>query len=1254
MSTLAPKPILSLTIVLVFLFSFSLPAMPQQTLGSITGIVSDATGAVIQKADITLMNNDTGLSKTAVSKSDGSFFFSDLPIGTYTLTFTRAGFKKEVHDKVLVQANRTTSVLVNLQAGAGDTTIEVKATPLLNRVDTTNGYVMGSDQIEAVPLGTGSFTQLAILSPGVNADFLGGADTNAGLGNQSIWANGQRDTSNSFTVNSINASNLFNGKSSSQLTANRVVLNTGENFISNGGVDSGQIQTNTSVYDAIGQGIPSPPPETIQELRVNTSMYDATQGANSGAHIEVQTRSGTNAIHGQVYGYRQSDALNAAPYFFNFNNFLNGGKPGGNEVPGLHRGIAGGTIGGPILKNKLFYFVSYQWTTVSDALGGINSFAVPLSQTGLTDDRSQAVLLNLAATLKGAPVTALDPVAVKLLQFKLPNGQFLIPTSTQKLPISGKDGILQAPASTFIAHQASGNLDYNVSSNDQLFLKSYFQSNPTTTPFTNRDNVLGFPEQLLADSETASLLNVLSLSPTMTWDQKIGIIHQKAFATAGQPLTPSAAGINLFGSQQFPGISIRNIGDPNATSLRGLTIGPTTNFANTGAAQNQLEFGSNLTWVQGRHTLQFGGNFDYAQLNVINLANQVANIGFNNFLSFMTGQINSSRSTLFAGATSRYYRANQAGLYANDKIRLTSTLNVTAGVRYDYDGPLSEVNGNLINFDPSKYKFDFNTDTIVNSGLLVAGNNKQAAIPGTSDSTLTGRQWGIAPRVGLAWSPSFVKNVVVRAGFGMYYDRGEFFTELSPTAGGGIEGPFGATLQPPSVVSVRAPNGATFANPFGTAAPPPGQSFQAFAAGLPNLTALTNGAAPFEFGGYDPRNTLPYSENWNLDIQWQPVNDWALTAAYIGNRGLHLVEPIPFNQPGIATPQHPINGETFSYGYNTPGVSAESVSTFTGGNTDLRVPFIGFDPNSVLYEANGISNYNALQLQATKRFTHGFTVNAAYTYSHTLDEGSALGLFFNGNDALNLRQNYGSSDFDRTHVVTFNYMYQVPKFSKFHGVSDKLLNGWGFRGVTVFQSGQPYSIIDFSGAVGSIFYSNNDFITNPILPLAPGFTPSSAQTGHTGAGGTVTNPIPGLNPLAFAPQFLQPGQDGVPPCDPVTGACDNSETAFSNNGRNLFRGPFQKRADLSIFKDTAFTERVHLKYSLDVFNLTNTPSFDTPNNNISFALDFNNPPTFANPTGGPTPPGRVAVIAPPSGNLGVITNPIGGPRMIRMSLHLTF
>jgi hypothetical protein len=1218
----------------------------QQTLGSITGTTADPTGAVVSGAEIKLVNNNTGFAKIATSKNDGSFSFYDLPIGTYTLTFLHTGFKKEVHDQILVQANRTTTVQVKLQLGSADTTVDVNTTPLLNRVDTTNGYILNSDQIEALPLGTGSFTQLAVLSPGVNADFLGGVDTNAGLGNQSLWANGQRDTSNSFTVNSVLSTNLFNGKSSSQVGANRVVLNTGENFLA-----GGQIQTNTSVYDAIAQALPSPPQETIQELRVNTSLYDASQGANSGAHIEVQTRSGTNQYHGQLYGYRQSDALNADPFFFK--DFKDPAQV--IPTPALHRGIAGATIGGPIIKDKLFFFGSYQWTSVHDQLNGIQQLTVP---TELTNDRSVAGLTSLALALNGNnPLgKALDPAAIKILQFKLPNGQFLVPSAQITNPDNaGVNGVnftntLFGPVSTFTAHQVNANIDYIFNTKDQITAKYYFQNDPTSTPFTQNDNLLGFPQQLQAGSQVFSLQNVTSLTPNLSWDQKIGFIRQRVFSTVSQALSPTDAGINLFGSNLFPGITINQVGDPSATATgvsgNGLSFGRASNFADTGSFQNQFELTSNLNWVKGRHTLAFGGNWDYSQLNIINRANQLAAVDFGSFLDFLTGSVRGGfgNTDLFQGPTNRYYRAHQVGLYAQDKYRLSSTLNVSLGVRYDWDGPLTEKNGTLINFDPAKYQYNFATNTIVNDGLIVAGNNKQFGTPGANNSTLNGRQWGIAPRVGIAWSPKFLPNVVVRSGFGIYYDRGEFFSEFSPSAGGGFNGPFGVTLQPPFVQQVIGGGaGTSLSNPFGTTTPAgPPNSPQAFQAQLPNLTALAacntgniancSPAVPFLFGGYDTRNKLPYSENWNLDVQWQISNSTVFNIGYIGNHGLHETLPIPFNLPQIATPTHPVNGQTSSYGFNV--TSTETAITSTGGNVDLRVPFIGYSPNSVLWEAEGVSWYHALQTQLNKRFGHGLQAGVSYTWSRTLDEGSGLGLFFNGNNPSNPKGSYGPSDFDRTHVLAFNYVYQLPKFASFHGVADKVLNGWGLSGVTTFESGQPYSIIDFSGSVGSLFFSNNDFLTNPIVPLAPGFTPQSAQTGHT---------LNSLNPAAFAPQFLQPGQSGVPLCDPTGGPgggplCDNKESVFGNGGRNIFRGPFQKRADVSIFKDITVSEKVHARYSLDVFNVSNTPSFDTPNNNVSF-FNFNNPPDLLNP---------------PSGRLGQIQHTLGSPRLVRMALHFTF
>ncbi len=202
----------------------------QQVLGAITGIVKDSSGASVPDAMVKARNISTNLEVTAHTQSNGSYSIPNLPIGTYELTFTKSGFETETHTQVLVQGDRTTTVQGSLRVGATTTTVEVTATPLMNQVDTTNGYVVDQLTIQQTPLGTGSFTQLAILSPGVNADFLGGAGSNAGLGNQAIFANGQRDTSNSFSVNGVSTNNLFNGNSTSQVGENRFVLNTGREF----------------------------------------------------------------------------------------------------------------------------------------------------------------------------------------------------------------------------------------------------------------------------------------------------------------------------------------------------------------------------------------------------------------------------------------------------------------------------------------------------------------------------------------------------------------------------------------------------------------------------------------------------------------------------------------------------------------------------------------------------------------------------------------------------------------------------------------------------------------------------------------------------------------------------------------------------------------------------------------------------------------------------------------------------------------
>lgn len=1299
----------ALFLAVIALTFFSQLALAQQTLGAINGTVTDSSGAVVPQVNVKARALATNLELTATSKADGSFSISDLPIGNYEVTFGKEGFQRAVYPQIIVQGNRTATLNAKLNPGKVSSTVTVEATPLLNETDTTNGYTMGAEQIESVPLGTGSFTQLAIQAPGVSADFLSGSGSNEGLGNQGIVANGQRDTSNLFTFNGVNANNLFNGNSTSNISDSRFTLNTGEIF----GV-GGQVQTNSSVFDAIGQALPTPPIETIEEVHVSTSMYDASMGSAGGAHIETTTKSGTNKLHGQVYEYFQNNAFDAAPTFLAVNPFFTGAPP-------LHRNVFGGTVGGPIKKDKMFFFASYQGQRISDALSGAFN-GVP-TLPGLTDtNRSDpATLADLVNTANGCPgcITAsqVDPVALAILQAKTPGGEYIIPSANATTGESGTqafNAFVKGPPSQFNANQVNANIDYNFSPKDRLAGKYYFQEDPTDIPFAV-SQVPGFPQTLHAGSQLFSLDNTTVLNPNATWENRYGFVREVANATTSQSLTPGDVGLNLLGSTYFPGITISNAdvgaglaGGGTIAPFNGnqMSIGPSTNFANAGIFQNEHEGSSVYHWVHGRQSLSFGGIFDYMQLNVENRENQVANFSFNSFGDFLTGTLGQDHSSgqFLNGETNRHFRSRSAGLFAQDNFKLRPNLTLNLGVRWDWDGPLYETNGLLTNFYPSNYKYDLATDSFGNLangepgiGLVVAGNNAQFKFKGVSNSTLTGRQWMFAPRLGIAWSPSALKNVVVRAGFGMYADRGEYFTELSASAGLGISGPFSVTTQQPFTVPVNTScvgTGCLAGNPFGTKPfTPPPSNLSEVAGLIYNQSQLSGCAEPvtptcaptgfansdFLFGGYDPTNKLPYSENWSLDFQWQPKNDVVLTVAYIGNHGVHLPIPIPFNQPAVATPSNPINGQIYSYGFQAADFTSapctgpnnfpcplltEQVQTtigafsFSDGNTALRTPFIGINPNADFWKAEGISTYNALQLQATKRMSRGLQVNASYTYSHSLDEGSGLGagLFFNGNNPLEPRTAYSSSDFDRTHVLTVSYVYLLPTLETNSRPMKALANGWGVQGVTVAQSGLPFSIIDFSGTAASIFFSADDFITNPILPLAPGISPKKATQGGTDnsfQSGPLTGVrVPYVNPNDFAIPFLSPGQGGVPPCGPTTAGttvCDTLETGYGPNGRNLFRAPFQTRFDFSVFKNFKFGERYALKLQADAFNIFNHPNFDAPNGNFALNACFNPFPCF--------PSDMTQILSPSSPNpknYGVIRQTVGSNRFMQLAMHLTF
>ena len=1253
------------------LLTLGFTARAQQTLGSLNGTVLDGSGAAVPGSTVTATDAAIGVTRTTKAQANGFFQIFNLPVGTYSVRATHEGFETTDLTGVDVQEAGAKTLNLTLKVGNVSESVTVTATPLLNATDATNGYTLDKSQIALTPLATGSFTQLAVLSPGVSAELLANLDTNSGLGNQPIWANGQRDTSNTFQVNGVDATNLFNGKSSSGSNSQRYAFNIGQSAPVGGAAGVG-----TSVYGSNGNSLPSPPPEFLQELRVNTSMYDAQQGATSGAQIDANTNSGTNAFHGQVYGSLANNKINASPFFFNQQAQLTtigvGAFPAWLANPALHRWSLGGALGGPIIKDKLFFFVAYQHRYNSDQSTGLSQLTVP---SELTDDRSIAGLDAVATDYQGKPFTkTIDPIAFALMNAKLPNGQYLIPTAqTSATYAFGVPNVTLPGTSTLVADQATAGVDWDVTKTDRLSLKYYYQNDPVNKPYGFSDTG-GFPVTQNNGAQVFAIDNTITIGNKINWEQRLGFDRMGSYSYYRQTLPPDpvlgptygiSAGISptLIQPNTLAGLTLGEFGADNSAAPS-ISAGPASAFVNTGYYQNRINPSTNMIFALGKHTLVVGGGYSYTQLNIENNRQGIADIATKNFTDFLLGEVHKSSVLETIDPQSgrnnanRYYRSNEVAGYAQDKWQALSNLSITAGVRYDYHGGLTEKYGNMFNFDPSKYSVTGTADTgfdVASSGFVIAGNNKYDPTPGTSNSTLTGRQWGISPRLGFAYSPKHMNNkVVINGGVGMYYDRGELFTYLSQPAGSGNGGPFGVTESAP-LASYVTGNGSNLANPIGSAFTPvseggtyfgPTSDPSTITAALQNVLGSGPGGSngltgtlspgfgpscgavdnqanytdclayqPLNFGAYDKNNKLPYTVNFALSVQWQPTNDIAITIGYSGNRGKHSVIPIPFNEPGIATPTNPIHGETDTYGFQVLNqnnlvtdpygdadylaIGSEPWDTPDGGNTDFRAPYVGYSPNAALFETVGESAYDSLQVHVEKRLSHHFQAGVNYTWGHALDEQSDIGLFFTGDNPNKLRDSYASSDFDRTHTTSFNFQVLLPNAAAQHSVLSYFVNDWSLTGLGIIQSGEPYSLYEFYGAVGSINFGNYPTLMNPVLPITnPHDAKGKALTGNPGDfRGPAGSFIPTIDPSEIAINYVAPGTNGVPTAaqgnegDPT----DIYETNFApENQRNIFRQAMQKRLDISIRKNFHATDKISILYEFNIFNLTNTTSMDVP------------------------------------------------------------
>ena len=1116
-----------------------------QTSGRISGTVRDQAGAVIVDAEISVTSSTTREQKTTKTNRAGEFSFTLLTPGSYEVSIGATGFKQVVFDKVVVGITQTTRIDAELSVGPGpEASLTIHPKPAITQADgPTLGRIVDSRAVSELPLATRNYTQLLALSPGADV----GLADNSGVGrnSQNISVNGARRTQNNFHLN---------------------------------GVDSNTIGSNNALFVAV------PAPETIQEFKVQTSLYDATFGRSGGGNVQAVTRSGGNDYHGAVYGYFRIQALGAN------NPFLNAA---GVERPPFERNVFGATLAGPVRKDRAFFFVSYQATRERNG-ASVNSVSPSvLIAPGLTNDRSEQ---TLRSTFNRASI---HPVALALLNTKLPDGSFLVPTPATNGRYSGW------AESRFDEDQFNANVEVRLTEKNWFAAKFFMANAPWTLAMFNGPNVPGFDDERQLNHRLISIQDIHTFGPAVLNEARIGYNFVRNNSFPQEPIKDSDVGIRRSNAGSFPGLSLIRIA-PNA---RGLAFG--SGFANIDvqAQHHSATVADTLSILRGGHTIRAGVDIVHYQSPITLNFFRRGQIDFNNFTDFLSG--NANLSFLGSGINDRNLRTTDYAVFAQDDWRLSPRWTINFGLRYELNLPFYDTRGRISTFDPALYK----PRILVNNagvpqgppaaGFVQAGNvipeYDLPDVPNVSKRLVYSIDRNdFAPRVGFAYSPFTSQRLVMRGGYGIFYSRGS-------------TGPFNNAIQSPPSYVVRTRAGATIDNPFFDV--PPSGNFPMFIEGA----VLT--------GVYYDRNTrTPYFHQYNLSTQYALSEDLLLEAAYVGTRGLNLPRTVALNQARLASPQHPIVND----------VTGAVITVNTPQNAQLRAPFQGVSTvNFSQSQGTAQSSYNSLQVSLTRRFSKGLQFLASYTFAKAIDNASGRDEFdfstILGNQFDN-RANRGVSDFDRAQRFVFSGLWELPEpaFAHRSSAGRLLLANWQVAGVVVAMSGQPIDIVD-TGA-GSFYGLNNG--VNPLARpnWAPGATARTA----------FTNAPPGyfFNPFAFVRPVVTAGQS-IPSSNGLATA-NATGTDIGNVGRNPLRGPTQNNIDLSLSKRFWLDESRNIEFRAEVYNLANHVNLSNPISDLNAVAS----------TGSLDPATGRIIIDP--GDFGRITATSNNPRIVQFVLKFNY
>lgn len=1094
--------------------------------GAITGAVTDPSGGAIARVTVSSTEKATGSVRSVQTDSNGNYRINLLPPGDYQLRFEAVGFKTVVPPVVKVTVTEISTLNVQMILGEQRETVQVSAAvELVQAQNATLGTVVESRTITEVPLSTRNYTQVLTMSPGVVADVSNAADL--GKGTQDVYVNGSSNTSNNFQMDGTDANNFGSSRAG--------------NFLQQG-------------------GIPIPNPDAIQEFKIQTTLYDAGYGRGAGANVDVVTKAGTNQFHGSVFEFLRNDKLNANDFFLNEN---------GQPRAIMKQNQFGSSFGGPIRKDRLFIFGSYQGTRQVNGLSqGSSSFNF---LPPLTNDRSAPTLgaqfCAQTGAFGGAAVACdgsnINPVALKLLNLKIPNGTFLIPTP-QKITNGVGFSSFSLPGH-FSEDQFLINTDYVISSKHRFTERYFYARDPQDIPFSQCFFVACTPgsgQKAAYRNHVASLKLTSVLSNAFVNEGLVNYSRNRGVLTSESTITDQSLGITP-GDPTFP--KMPTIGITGLLSIGG-------NFNDdSDSTVNQFQFADQIAWTRNRHTVRAGFQSERAQFDFNDPGPRRGILLFLSFPDFLLGmsaaQNTTSSSNIFfsdgiAGSLSKAYRANNYASFVQDDFKMNSRLTLNLGLRWEINGGVSEDQGRLSSVFPS---LALASNSAVAGGTLegwVVPSNFTLPIP-NGVTKLGGKTLArdgaplhnFGPRVGFAWRPlPGSERLVLRGGYGVFYTRTNGNSVLQ-------------TVVSPPFVSINSLSGAsnalaTFQVPFN---PPPAP------ATFPRRTPSSNLTANYVAENYDS----PMVQQFSLDLQYEFLPRTLLEVGYVGTRGTRLASSRSTNEALLASPADPVNGITVN----------------TKANASERVPILGFSPSGLSsIETYGFSFYNGLQTTVRRELARGVQFQAAYTYGKALTDVEGVGfnaVFLGGdgnsNSPNNRHQRWGPADFDRTHRFVLTSLWELPHPARENFVNRKLLSGWSFSGVTSFQSGLALTLTDPLG--GSIF----GFAGTSRADLCPGFTQAQVAT----SGGAEARLNNYFNQAALADTPLTPSGCALPAIGDGTG--------YGNTGRAAFRGPHQANFDIALAKATkvgGLSEAGTVQFRAEFFNAFNHPQFANPGTSV--------------------------------------------------------